>query len=369
MTRAMLAATLAWILFGTVPVRASGEDIRIGVRADAPPFSYRMPDGKDETCRDDPSAESNGLPDDRSLSGPLIRCRYTGYVVYICDRIVLEMRKEIPGLIVEAVPVTADDRFQKLMDDELDILCDPATATQDRTENLMASLPIYLSGVSFASHSANATAARLDARRRAAEEANAAEKDPYYDLDCMHLVGLVSNTTAETKGLAAIRASGEWGSDASSVQSYLEGWNKDEEFRDAEACQEDAAHGRNRKDQPKVNPVRIFATHDEVADAFCKFRVKYYVGDIEIINRALASRCSYQDAAITYTDERYTIFTRVPGGDARGPLIGKFLKTLSSRVYATDSILIEAYRETLHGYHPTKKLQLLMWSLSGSVPD
>jgi len=122
-----------------------------------------------------------------------------------------------------------------------------------------------------------------------------------------------------------------------------------------------------------VLPVKTYDSHRAVAKDFCAFKVRYYVGDIEIINHALAAAgCRYADASLTYTDERYAIYIRMPRTFGDGRYAGDamhFLRVLSARVYDQNSVLIDAYRATFPKVPPTRQLQALIWSLSGDFPQ
>ncbi|KUL94371.1 hypothetical protein DK26_15300 [Bosea sp. WAO] len=93
--------------------------LRLGFRADAPPYSYRSGDGS-------PS----------------------GYMVDLC-REISEVVKKSTGatkLKVEFVEITAADRLEAVRDGKIDVLCDPTSMTMSRRELVDFSLPTVIDG-------------------------------------------------------------------------------------------------------------------------------------------------------------------------------------------------------------------------------
>ncbi len=90
--------------------------IRIGVRKDCPPFSYEV-DGKG---------------------------RYRGYSVNLCEEIANRN-----NLSISYVSVTAQDRFIKLNNDEIDILCEATTVTLKRMHRFGTTMYTFISGASL----------------------------------------------------------------------------------------------------------------------------------------------------------------------------------------------------------------------------
>lgn len=93
--------------------------MRLGFRADAPPYSYRATDR-------DPS----------------------GYIVDLCREVVAGVQKaqNIPALKIEYVEVSATTRLTALRDGKIDILCDPTTMTMSRRAMVDFSLPTFIDG-------------------------------------------------------------------------------------------------------------------------------------------------------------------------------------------------------------------------------
>lgn len=97
--------------------------IRLGVRADAPPFSYHDP---------------GGAP--------------AGLAVALCNRVVDLLAQQIgrTSLAIEYITVRADERFPALIDERTDLHCGPASATLSRRESLDFSLLYFVDGAAAA---------------------------------------------------------------------------------------------------------------------------------------------------------------------------------------------------------------------------
>lgn len=117
------------VLLAAVPARADvlskvveTEQIRLGVRADAPPFSYLDPDRG-----------------------------YRGLAVEICREVVarigLAMEQNVKPVFVEE---SAKTRFEALVEGRTDLHCGPATATLSRREIVDFSILYFVDGVSLA---------------------------------------------------------------------------------------------------------------------------------------------------------------------------------------------------------------------------
>ena len=129
--RALLAAILlvtflspslsAQELTGTLQQIKSNEKIKIGYRPDQPPMSFQEKDGK-------PS----------------------GYSIDICKLIVDEVKNKISGeVVIEYVPVTAEERFKALYDNRIDILCGATTKTLSRGELVDFTQLTFVTGAAF----------------------------------------------------------------------------------------------------------------------------------------------------------------------------------------------------------------------------
>ncbi|CAH1649711.1 MAG: amino acid ABC transporter substrate-binding protein [Chelatococcus sp.] len=99
-------------------VRETGS-LRLGFRADAPPYSYRAANG-------DPS----------------------GYIVDLCREVATGVKnaQNIPSLKIDYIEVTSRTRFEALRDGKIDILCDPTSMTMSRRAVVDFSLPTFIDG-------------------------------------------------------------------------------------------------------------------------------------------------------------------------------------------------------------------------------
>jgi ABC-type amino acid transport substrate-binding protein len=108
-------------LTGTLKqIKATGQ-IRIGYRVSTPPMSFL---GKD------------GTP--------------AGYTIDLCKSVLNEVEKEIGGNVkLHYVPVTAEDRFNALTDNKIDILCGSTTKTLSRCEIVDFTQLTFVTGASL----------------------------------------------------------------------------------------------------------------------------------------------------------------------------------------------------------------------------
>jgi ABC-type amino acid transport substrate-binding protein len=120
------AALLAALAFGAGTAAADTLDhlrqtktIRIAYRADAPPFSYDSKDGKP-----------------------------AGFMVELCQDVARNLAHQLnlPQLSVAYVPVTAANRFDAIVDNKADLLCEPTTQTLSRRERVDFSIPTFIDG-------------------------------------------------------------------------------------------------------------------------------------------------------------------------------------------------------------------------------
>jgi ABC-type amino acid transport substrate-binding protein len=118
------------------------EVLRLGFRADAPPFSYCVPQ---DACPGDGCAhQSAACGADGWIEGYSVRlCQWVG------DALIA--RAAAAGLgstRYEFVEVTAGNRFEKLASGEVDVLCGADTVTLQRLRDYRASIYTFLSGAS-----------------------------------------------------------------------------------------------------------------------------------------------------------------------------------------------------------------------------
>jgi len=93
--------------------------LRLGFRADAPPYSYRAANG-------DPS----------------------GYIVDLCREVAAGLKKaqNLPSLKIDYVEVSSTTRLEAVRDGKIDILCDPTSMTMSRRAMVDFSLPTFIDG-------------------------------------------------------------------------------------------------------------------------------------------------------------------------------------------------------------------------------
>lgn len=320
----------------SVSGNAAAEKLVVGVRADAPPFSYRSKDfvsGESESpLRFQGRPRANG---------------FDGYMVRVCDSVLQTLEDDYGADIeIESLVVNAQDRFEKLAQGEVHILCDPATIVRDRLEKAIASYPVYMSAVTYA-----------------------APDPPLAQDGCRSLVGLVSETTAADKGLREILKSGAWPRYRNEIQQALTQIGAGEESP--------PVAGESTADSCTRQVIKFYGTHDELAEDFCKRDTIYYVGDIEIVREKIADLKGCLEASriapAVFTDERYSIFAALPGDsgtEVPSKLILEFLAELSRQVHdESESLLVRVFMETNgRKYKASEKLQTFFWSLTGRFP-
>ncbi len=107
---------------GVLDKLSQDKTIRLAVRADAPPFSYKS---------------ANGDP--------------AGFMVDLCRAVATGLAAQIhlDELKVEFVPVTAENRFDAIETGKADLLCEPTTETLSRREHVDFSIPTFVDGASL----------------------------------------------------------------------------------------------------------------------------------------------------------------------------------------------------------------------------
>jgi ABC-type amino acid transport substrate-binding protein len=128
--RIWLAAAFAIGLVMTVGVASAGvldrvaqeKAIRIAYREDAPPFSFK---------------DKIGEP--------------AGFMVDLCRAVAKKLSEErnLAGLNVIYVAVTAADRFEAITQQKADLLCEPTSVTLSRRQLVDFSIPTFLDGASL----------------------------------------------------------------------------------------------------------------------------------------------------------------------------------------------------------------------------
>lgn len=123
-----LAAVFAVACFAIAAMPASAAtldrimetgSIRLGYLTDARPFSFRSDSGAAE-----------------------------GYAVALCQRVADQAKEELalPGLRVDWVPVSFEDRLTDVQQGNIDLLCAPTSATLARRQDVSFSIPIMAGG-------------------------------------------------------------------------------------------------------------------------------------------------------------------------------------------------------------------------------
>ncbi|NVK20302.1 MAG: transporter substrate-binding domain-containing protein [Methylocystaceae bacterium] len=333
-----LALCVASVLLGSQAGGEGNDLVRIGVRGDAAPFSYRK--GSEQA-----PVNTLPIPD------------HSGFMVELCRQTLVALKLRRPNLTVTVKELHASDRFKALgfeengrdqedRSNQIDILCDPASINAVRANQLIASSPVFISGVTFAF------------------------PHPFPNaIDCITRVGTVRGTTSKDDGVRAILNSGSWSTFSAQIEFSLaeigNGKDANEVFLDT--CEEFG-----------IPIIRKFDTHTELADEFCAGKVLYYVGDIDILRRKVSNvaNCNAVIEPRTFTQERYGIFGRSPTATGTNTqLILEFFQILQSKVTAKESdgnsLLISAYNSTFiegeSSADPSVALQSLFWSLSGAT--
>ena len=116
-----VAAGSAWA--GTLDDVAKNGVLRGGFRENAHPFAYKGP---------------NGQP--------------AGFMVQLCEAVARDIAQQLklPGLKVEFVPVTTENRLDMIKQGKIDLLCDSLTETLDRRAVVDFSITTFVDGTSFA---------------------------------------------------------------------------------------------------------------------------------------------------------------------------------------------------------------------------
>jgi ABC-type amino acid transport substrate-binding protein len=105
---------------GTLDKITTTRTIALGYRESSIPFSYVGPD-----------------------KAPV------GYSVELCTRIMADLQRQVPGLKVQWVPVTVENRIPLLLNGTIDLECGSTTNTLARQEQVDFSLTTFLTGGSL----------------------------------------------------------------------------------------------------------------------------------------------------------------------------------------------------------------------------
>lgn len=121
-TLALVASILSnWAEAGTLDGIKERGVIRIAVRDDAAPFSFK---------------DTNG--------------EFAGYTVGLCRLIAADIARQlgVAEIKIEYVPVTASNRFEAVATGRADLLCGAPTVTLERRRQVDFSVPIFVDGAS-----------------------------------------------------------------------------------------------------------------------------------------------------------------------------------------------------------------------------
>jgi len=107
---------------GTLDKLRQDKQIRLAIRADAPPFSFMG---------------ATGEP--------------AGFIVDLCRAVTRNLAGQLnlPELKAVYVPVTAADRFEAIEDGKADLLCEPTSDTLSRREKIDFSIATFVDGASL----------------------------------------------------------------------------------------------------------------------------------------------------------------------------------------------------------------------------
>lgn len=334
----------------------AGNCLRVGVRSQARPFSYYS------RTLDLSGSSSRVL----AKSGPLRAAGFDGYMVYLCDEVLQNLMLPGPNLRnplgIDQIAVVDVDALMSRTDEgandrliflggRIDILCDPATINLERVRNFAVSPPLFLTGVSYLTRSANTLP---DSREECLDKGAA-------------LIGVVGSTNAAEHGIRAILAADEWKNYKENILTELKGGSPCPQLLPPEAETQGATPGQ------KKNPVGGFiwagTTHKEVAAEFCNGNISYYVGDLEIIleNARSIPGCDPIPAAQSFTNDRYAIFAQINYTETwKAPHIGRFFEVLNREIASSDSLLDRAYGAEFGDATKSRKLELFFWSMRGA---
>jgi len=317
----LLAFCVTWsALIG----QSYAEEIKIGVRVDARPFSY---------CK---QTRASGCGEHLD--------QYGGYFISLCRGVLDDMRLRSPDLNVTVVEVTAGDRFKKLVDKEVDFLCGADTITEDRLNDYAFSLPIYVTGISIAWR-------KGDADNRGCNASGASSTA---------VVGMVGNTTAQSEGIDLMLGEGEFGQFADAVKQA-----EDIASGGKIKCSEDKVGKNGGSKYAEI--LRAYPDHREGLKKFCDGDVKYYIADREIL--LFASQCvdNMSVSERTYSYDRYGLVFRKPNAASPSDykLFAEVNYSLQKLSWGPRSILVESALSEMPNYRLSPDLQQFYRSVSG----
>ncbi len=324
-------AASAMLLAALAGGAAAETVLRLGVRADAEPMAYRAGQGVSA-----------------ATGGPLGAAGYAGFVVHVCDAAAIELQRRYGrDLRFEVTALEAAEIYDALSDGRVDVFCGPTTATRARLEGRIASPPIFISGITFATRAGDAP------------------RGP-----CRSVAGSVRGATARTTGIERILEAGAWHASADRVREALSSIAGATDGGDAGA----GGVGACADGSPVAPALVDYPTHRALAEAFCAGEVRHYVGDHELVVASLAAQrlrtpgCEATMSDRTFTEERYVILGDIgSGGAGVKEAVAFYFEALSRRILFAPSVLDEAFDATFESSRPSRKLELLFWAMRGNA--
>jgi len=351
----------------------SPKTIKVGVRSDARPFSY----------------SSSSKSKERHLRG------YSGYMIEICRRVLDDVAASgiLGDVAIEAIEVSADNRFDDLQEGRVDLLCGPDSITLSRLSEYSVSHPVYLSGTTYIS-----LPTHLMPRFKR----------------CEGIIGVLDGTTAESPGLERIAETNELLRFDKALDAYLQQLtipvsptsllNEVEQISDnirwllSDRALNERANGRSKVTPSSVittecpqgydtGPVVVYDSHQKGLADFCSGKILFYVGDVDIITRNAS--CDFIPRRETLASETYGFFFRkfnyglppdknIDAGKAGLPtdcdeddtiknacqksfrdllLYSAFNNTLLRKMQSKDDILLFEFSTEFDGDSPTQDLK------------
>ncbi|CAD9228066.1 PBPb domain-containing protein [Burkholderia cenocepacia] len=114
----------------------ASHQVNMGVRDSSAPLSYKLPDGS-----------------------------HVGMAVDICNAVVDELKKKDPTIKVNYIPVTSDNRIPLTKQGKIDMECGSTTNNKNRRQDVVFSVPYYVSGIRVVAMKKDGLNSLLDLKR------------------------------------------------------------------------------------------------------------------------------------------------------------------------------------------------------------
>ena len=160
-------------------IRDSGV-IRLGYRLDAAPLSY---------------ADAQGVP--------------AGYSVTVCEGVAARLQGglELVELRREWIAVTTEDRFDAVAEGRIDLLCEAATVTLTRRQQVDFSIPTFIDGAAvLLRKGTDPTFQALEGKRIGVHDATTTEDMLRSSLENLGITAEIVESGSHEEGLAALLA-------------------------------------------------------------------------------------------------------------------------------------------------------------------